>query len=149
MSGVAPRASATTVPLGFTAYGWDSEPTYTAPIFNYCDLSCQYQDWRDNAHNDGYAVPAPVRSFSEGASWVGAFNMAGNVWEWTSTIYTSRPGDGYEDPGNVNASRTLKGSSWNWIYQEARGAARSDYAYPSSDWYGFRCARDFQPNDLG
>ncbi len=31
-SGVAPRASAKTVPLGLTAQGWDSEPIYTAPI---------------------------------------------------------------------------------------------------------------------
>ncbi len=31
-SGPMPSASATTVPDGLTAYGWDSEPTYTAPM---------------------------------------------------------------------------------------------------------------------
>jgi len=32
ISGEASIASATMVPVGFTAYGWDSEPTYSAPI---------------------------------------------------------------------------------------------------------------------
>ena len=32
MAGVAPMASATIVEVGFTAYGWDSEPTYTHPM---------------------------------------------------------------------------------------------------------------------
>src|SRR5580658_7694629 len=30
--GVAPTAWDTTVAVGFTAYGWDSDPTYSAPI---------------------------------------------------------------------------------------------------------------------
>ncbi len=32
MQGVAPIASPTVQAVGLTAYGWDSEPTYTAPI---------------------------------------------------------------------------------------------------------------------
>jgi len=76
--------------------------------------------------------------------------MAGNVWEWTSTVYMVHAGDGYEDPKDFDMQRTLKGGSWNWIPTEARGAARAPHApnKPRSPWYGFRCARDFQDGDL-
>lgn len=119
---------------------------------NVCDSNCEF-NWRDRAYSDGYAQPAPVGSYPSGASWVGALDMSGNVWEWTSTIYTAYPyqaDDGREDRSNVNAKRALRGSSWNWIAADATTTARDDYAgdFASSDWYGFRCARDFQPGDL-
>ncbi|MBZ0299905.1 MAG: SUMF1/EgtB/PvdO family nonheme iron enzyme [Anaerolineae bacterium] len=136
---------------GPDALDWPWGEFYVGPILNYCDQSCDLDvGWKDTSHNDGYAEAAPVGSFAQGDSWVGAADMAGNLWEWTSTIYRSHPADGYEDPGDPEASRTLKGSSWNWVYQEGRGAARSAHAAnaPSSPWYGFRCARDFDPADL-
>lgn len=110
---------------------------------NICDVSCEFA-WRE-AYNDNYAEIAPVGMFPEGASWVGAEDMAGNVWEWTSTIYASYPydpDDGREDPNASNA-RTLRGSSWNWIAGETRTTARAAPIAPRGDWYGFRCAMDF------
>lgn len=126
-------------------WGWEDDGTYS----NYCDASCN-GSVRYAAASDGFANPAPVGSFPQGVSWVGAEDMAGNVWEWTSTVYTSRPADGYEDPSDHTARRTLKGGSWNWILSEARPAARSPHANnnPGSPWYGFRCARDFAESDL-
>ncbi|MBI5666829.1 MAG: SUMF1/EgtB/PvdO family nonheme iron enzyme [Chloroflexi bacterium] len=131
-------------------FPWGNRPDSTR--LNYCDRNCEF-NWRDTGGNDGYAEPAPVGSYPTGASWVGALDMSGNVWEWTSTIYTAYPyqaNDGREDRSNVNAKRTLRGSSWNWIASDATTTARDDYAgdFASSDWYGFRCARDFQPGDL-
>ena len=38
--------------------------------------------------SDGYQETAPVGSFPEGASWVGALDMAGNVYEWTHDWYS-------------------------------------------------------------
>lgn len=49
-----------------------------------------------------------VDSYPEGASWVGALNMAGNVWEWTSSWY---------DEGQD--SRVSRGGSW-WYPQGPR-----------------------------
>jgi formylglycine-generating enzyme required for sulfatase activity len=129
-------------------YPWGND--FPGAIMNYCDASCQYESWRDNAHNDGFPFTAPVGSLTQSVSWVGAEDMAGNLWEWTSTIYREDAQAAYEDPADLNAQRTLKGGSWNWVLHETRGAARSAPANrtPSSPWYGFRCARDFNLADL-
>ena len=37
--------------------------------------------------SDGYDDTAPVGSYPAGASWVGALDMAGNVWEWVTDWY--------------------------------------------------------------
>lgn len=41
-----------------------------------------------NTRRDGYATTAPARSFEPNA--YGLYNMAGNVWEWTSDAYRIR-----------------------------------------------------------
>jgi formylglycine-generating enzyme required for sulfatase activity len=131
------------------AYPFGNE--FPGAIFNYCDASCNLNvGWKDMAHDDTYPELAPVGGYPDSISWVGANDMAGNVWEWTSTIYASHPGDGYEDSNDTSSRRTLKGTSWNWILLEGRGAARSPHANnsPASAWYGFRCAKDFDPADV-
>ena len=115
---------------------------------NVCDSSCEY-GWRE-AYNDGYPQASPVGTFEGGVSWVGAYDMAGNVWEWTNTIYKSYPYD--PDDGreaqNTSESRTLRGSSWNWIVAETRTTARAAPIAASTNFYGFRCAMDFSDDDL-
>lgn len=132
-------------------YPWGNE--FDPGRLNYCDGSCEFESWKDFNANDGYAQPAPVRSYNN-QSWVGAFDLSGNVWEWTSTIYRPYPyeaNDGRESLADVGSKRVLRGGSWNWISADTHAMARDDYAgnNASSDWYGFRCARDFQPGDLG
>jgi formylglycine-generating enzyme required for sulfatase activity len=132
-------------------YPWGND--FDGTRLNYCDRNCQYTNWWDTSYTDGYAEVAPVTAYSNGASWVGALNMSGNVWEWTSTIYRDYPyseTDGRENNADINAKRTLRGGSWNWIAADTHTSARADYAgdYVSSDWYGFRCARDWQQGDI-
>ncbi len=139
-------------------YPWGNQ--FDGSRLNFCDGSCGISNasWRDTTVNDYFPNTAPVGSFPVGASWVGALDMSGNVWEWTSTIYgfpyPYRVDDGRENTADTNSKRVLRGGSWNWIAADARTTSRDDYAenseirYESSDWYGFRCARDFQSGDL-
>lgn len=102
--------------------------------------------WGTNC--DGFGQTAPVGSFPDGASWVGALNMAGNVFEWVADwyapdYYSSTPSSNPTGPDS-GSERVLKGSAWNMEEREAvRGASRLSQA-PNSrqDFVGFRCAAD-------
>ena len=57
---------------------------------------------------------APVGSYPAGASPYGCLDMAGGVWEWTSSQdrpYPYRADDGRESPEGPNA-RVVRGGSW-------------------------------------
>jgi len=89
---------------------------------------------------------ANVGSKADGKSWVGAFDMVGDVWEWTSSQYKPYPydpTDGREDTGDVTAGRVLRGGSWK-IGSDLRAAIRQ--VNKPSDGFaddGLRCARSF------
>jgi len=84
-----------------------------------------------------------VGSKLAGASWVGALDLSGNVWEWTSSLYQGYPyklDDGREDLG-TSGNRVLRGGSWdNTDTDNLRGAYR-DGSTSSLINVGFRCAR--------
>lgn len=88
---------------------------------------------------------ADVGSKPNGVSWVGAYDMAGNVFEWVSSIhapYPYDPDDGREDPNNTTSYRVYRGGVGSYIDYGVSTAKRFR-AYPDNrDWYlGFRCAR--------
>jgi formylglycine-generating enzyme required for sulfatase activity len=82
---------------------------------------------------DGYRRTAPVGSFPEGRSPAGLLDMAGNVWEWTSSPFPGRP-----------EAVVLRGGGWgNNPY-----CLRTSYRHGNPpdiglDMVGFRCAADF------
>ena len=105
----------------------------------------------------GDTMTAPVGSRPEGASWVGALDMAGNVWEWVSTIYDSYEGnyeltgefpypydplDGREDANRTAVLRVLRGGSFFITTYNLRSAYRN-WLNPTiaDNSLGFRCAR--------
>ena len=72
----------------------------------------------------------------QGDSPYGCADMAGNVWEWTHSLYKPYPykvNDGREDP-KTDDSRVLRGGSFYGSRRYARCSFR-DWYYPR-DWRG-------------
>jgi formylglycine-generating enzyme required for sulfatase activity len=84
---------------------------------------------------------AAVKSFAPNG--YGLYDMAGNVWEWVSSLYKQYPyrsDDGREL--NVIGSRVMRGGAWD-TYEYSLRAANRDRNDPGNDYVnvGFRCAR--------
>ena len=89
---------------------------------------------------------AEVGSRPAGASWVGAQDMAGNAWEWVSSLYRPYPydpADGREDPTNTTDLRVYRGGIGSYIDYGTSAATRFRLAPGERSWFvGFRCAKD-------
>jgi formylglycine-generating enzyme required for sulfatase activity len=82
--------------------------------------------------SDGFVRTAPVGSYPKGASPFGLLDMAGNVWEWTSSRHS---------PGGTEV--VLRGGGWGNDAYGLRVSYR--HANPPDiglDMVGFRCAGD-------
>ncbi len=99
-------------------------------------------NWADTAPDETF----PVGRFPDGVSWVGAYDMAGNVWEWTSSLYRDYVydvSDGRENTANRTNNRSvLRGGSWGSTDSGLRAANRGwNDSVDSRSVIGFRCAR--------
>jgi len=100
-------------------WGDDWDPA----LVNYCDVKCD-RDWKDVNNDDGYQYTAPVGSF-ENKSPYNAYDMAGNVWEWTSSQYVDYPYevDERESPEG-DSWRVVRGGGWYLNPNGVRAAGR-------------------------
>jgi len=81
--------------------------------------------------NDGYVYTAPVGHFKN-ESWCGAFDMAGNAWQWC--------GDVIKTDGN-DPDRRSKGGSWSSEKELCRSADGTGGGHEiRTSTYGFRIA---------
>jgi serine/threonine-protein kinase len=123
-------------------YPWGDR--FDGRLVNFCDINCEFghrnEDW-----DDGYADTAPVGSYAGGESPYGAWDMAGNVWEWVSDWYD---GNYYHLSPNSNPPgpdtgvyKVLRGGAWNRDWDRTRAAQRRDHN-PSdrASIFGIRCA---------
>lgn len=106
-------------------YPWGN--TFNGEKLNYCDRNCIF-DWADQGVDDGYQFTSPVGSYPEGASWIGALDMSGNVWEWVNdwhdNSYYARSPDA-NPPGPPSGKfKLLRGGSWYDIDRRTRTADR-------------------------
>jgi len=86
---------------------------------------------------------APVGSFPAGSSWVGASDMAGNVWEWVADWYGPYLSGRQVNPTGPTSgsSRVLRGGSFHGDWGDVRAANRYSFNPDSrGNSIGFRCA---------
>lgn len=98
--------------------------------------------------------PVQVGQYPNGASPYGILDMAGNIWQWTSTLwgvgsslqfpYPYKPEDGRESlEADINMSRVLRGSAYDDGLQNVRCATRQHLQQLGRDYaFGFRVALD-------
>jgi formylglycine-generating enzyme required for sulfatase activity len=98
----------------------------------------------DNAGSETWDVGSKLR----GMSWIGAYDLSGNVWEWVNDWY-----GGYSSARQVNPQgpgsgekRVQRGGAWGESMYYVRAAYRGA-SDPSAAFYnfGFRCALSFDP----
>ncbi|MCC7208631.1 MAG: SUMF1/EgtB/PvdO family nonheme iron enzyme [Anaerolineae bacterium] len=104
----------------------------------------------DNLNFDQKSLEtSDVGSFPLGFSWVGALDMSGNVWEWTSSIYRPYPydpADGREDPNDTTSPRVFRGGWLSNIDGGTSPIRRFRLEPGERDWrIGFRCVMDQVP----
>lgn len=124
---------------GALRYPWGNE--YDGTRLNSCDVNCKY-GWADSSFDDGYRDTAPVGSYPTGASWVGALDMAGNVWEWTADGFGEYKTDSQVNPtGTSSTSKiTLRGDAADGTQSVSRTTDRhGESSSRTYKYLGFRC----------
>jgi len=121
----------------------NDEPT--AARLNACDESCAKNLVAQRfpgvkpmyPGSDGWVETSPVGSFPAGASKHGVLDLAGNVWEWTSSLYATYDGTVSEP------KRVLRGGSWGGGDARTERTTNRFRLDPSSraQFLGFRCAK--------
>ena len=125
------------------AYPWGNTPDPTR--VNSCDRRCAFPE-QDHQADDGYAETAPVGSYEAGKSPYGAYDMAGNVWEWVADRYEAKyyqhsPERNPQGP-TAGSQVVLRGGSWLYPAPTFRVPTRAGVPPDRrNNNIGFRCAR--------
>jgi sulfatase modifying factor 1 len=129
---------------------WDRTRANTAELVNgQLDSLPEWRDWWNDVYARLGPMPqtTPVGRFSTGDSVFGCADMAGNVYEWTSTLSHLYDADADCDPTLRTAmgrNRVVRGGSWMNFRYQVRCSERM-HGEPNG-WanfaLGFRCATD-------
>ncbi len=90
----------------------------------------------------------PIGSFENGKSPYGLYDMAGNVFEWTSDWFKPYPGNTHPDENYGEKYKVVRGGSWYDCTYYKCGISAPTYnriffnPYTTNNNFGFRCAKD-------
>ena len=131
-----------------TEFPWENEDVATGK-------GCFFANFKPDAGNytkDGNLITSKVGIYQSNSN--GLFDMAGNVAEWTSTIYTEAGVDAMSDLNpqlSYNAAKedpyrlkkkSVRGGSWKDPESYIRSAWRtSEFQNQPRSYIGFRCVR--------
>lgn len=131
-----------------TEFPWENEAVMSGDGCFFAN----FKPDRGNYTKDGNLITSKVGIY--GANTHGLFDMAGNVAEWTSTIYTEAGVDAMndlnpqleykaalEDPYKLK-KKSVRGGSWKDPESYIRSAWRTwEYQNQPRSYIGFRCVR--------
>jgi formylglycine-generating enzyme required for sulfatase activity len=131
-------------------FPWESGDTKS-------DKGCYYANYKPGEGDytqDGNLITSKCGIYSANSN--GLYDMAGNVAEWTSTVFTEA---GVMQMGDINPDlqyraakedpyalkkKTVRGGSWKDPVKFIQGATRSfEYQNEARSYIGFRCVRSF------
>ncbi len=108
----------------------------------------RFESVRCNTRESTLGATTAAGTYPNGASPCGAQDMAGNVREWTSTLYAPYPYDAEDgrERADSHGERVQRGSSWFSFASDARAAFREWYAPEDvSAVVGFRLVLEAPP----
>ena len=97
-----------------------------------------------NSDTGGPGHTTPVGQYEKGKSYYGAYDMAGNVKEWTADTYKDYPGNPFKDTFyGLVPPKVARGGSFMEAGYDCMGSTRFKVTPTSSDEdLGFRCVKD-------
>jgi len=112
-------------------------------------IDCSFGNFNDKQNGNFCAGDTTtVKSYESGKSFYGAYDMAGNVWEWVDDwygeiYYLASPLQNPLGPDS-GTLRVLRGGSWFNFFYNVRSTVRHgltpDHTYDNDHDIGFRCA---------
>jgi formylglycine-generating enzyme required for sulfatase activity len=120
------------------AAGWDADAE-ARRIYPWGDsIDESYANYAGNIGDT-----TAVGDYQKGVSFFGAYDMAGNVWEWVDDWYDVYPGGDENASSNFGQTyRVLRGGAWDPYHDFVRAAARGWFVPTSTlNDLGFRCSR--------
>jgi len=110
------------------------------------------EQWSERMANAGGGASRGIANVGtfKGASPAGAYDMVGNVWEWTASDLQPYPGG--KLPGTPRGElKVIRGGSWKEGPEQATTTYRGYLLARTSKDYsatGFRCVKDVTPSDF-
>jgi len=131
-------------PVEAAKYRFPWGDSFDGNKLNFCDVNCTHSS-RDTNYDDGYRFAAPVGTYPDGRSPIGAYDMAGNVVEWLGDWYGFsyyREGNDVNPRGPTEGEfKSIRGGSWLSAADEVETVARSSFdPLVAQANVGFRCA---------